>query len=163
MSNAPIWTSPQQMLDDFWRFVEEQKPKRETVLKNVAKGKGKYSIEEVEIVSKQGHITIIQFAAWKRISKQTIYNEYSKGDYLEPYAVIKAACEAYMEGRLLDTNGNPIGAIFALKNNHEWVDKNETELSGGLTNRNELTPEAAAILAKASRANDALTDTPNPD
>jgi hypothetical protein len=51
----------------------------------------------------------------------------------------------------------PQGAIFVAKNNFEYVDETKTKFDGNLNTTNQLSPEAQAVLAKASRSGDAAT------
>ncbi len=147
----PIWDSPEKLLKDFETFVAEQEPKRVTVLKNV-KTKDDWSVQEVETVKEQGLVTISQFAAWKKIHRTTLNTGYSTGDYKPVYDLMLSICEAYSERRLYGAERNAANIIFAMKNSYGWVDKTETELSGGLNTP--LSDEAKAYLAKATRSED---------
>ena len=152
------------MLKDFELFLAEQAPHRIKVLRKVRvlkKGRThlkaprpsdfEYRIEEVEELSKQGLVTVSQFAYWKGVHRSTIMTGYSEGEYKEAYQRILATCEAFSENFLYDTqNRNASGAIFAMKNAYGWTDKTELELSGNINQP--LSEEAKAYLAKATRA-----------
>lgn len=151
------------MLKDFNQFLDEQKPHivkefRETRkvkdsrkhIKYPKSGDYEYVIEEVEVLSKQGLVTISQFAAWKGMHRTTINTNYSAGKFKDAYEHILAVCEAYSERRLYEAERNAAGLIFAMKNSYDWKDKTETEISGSLDVQ--LTDEDLAILDKATRA-----------
>lgn len=148
------------MLADFNKFLEHQKPKvikelrpvkrlREdrAHLKRPTPSDYEWKVEEVETVSKQGIVTIVQFAAWKGVHRNTVMAQYSEGKFKDVYQHILSVCEAYTEARLYETERNATGLIFAMKNSYGWVDKTETELSGNLDLP--LSKEGQAILDKA--------------
>lgn len=162
----PTWTTPAQLLKDFELFLHEQSPhpakvwrnvrtlkKGRTHIKNPRSSDYEYKLEKVEELSKQGVVTIVQFAAWKGVHRTTITTGYSEGDYKETYQRILAVCEAFSETYLYNTeNRNSAGVIFSMKNAYGYTDKSEMELSGSVNQP--LSEEAKAILAKATRSNE---------
>jgi hypothetical protein len=164
------WTTPQQLLNDFELFLAEQKPhpvKEWANVKELKEGREdlkhpresdyEWNMLEVERISKQGLVTVVQFAAWKKIHRTTITTGFSEGAFKEVYSQILSICEAYSERRLYEAERNAANLIFAMKNAYGWVDKTETELSGAISQP--LSEEAKAYLAKATRSNEAV----NPD
>jgi hypothetical protein len=145
----PTWETPQQLLADFEAFLEEQKPHQVTEKINV-KGKNGWGIEEVTKMTRQGLITITQFAAWKRVHRTTIITNYSEGVFQDTYQAMLSICEAYSERRLYEADRSAANIIFAMKNSYGWVDKSDLELSGHVSTP--LSEEAKAYLDKASRA-----------
>lgn len=121
-------------------------------IKNPKSGDYEYKIEEVEILSGQGLVTISQFAAWKGVHRTTITTGYSSGDFKEVYDKMLAICEAYSERRLYEAERNAANIIFAMKNSYGWVDETKHELSGSLDTK--LSPEAQAALDKALNGGD---------
>lgn len=153
------------MLEDFEAFLEKQKPHVETELRTVRKLRSdrshlkrptredyEYVIEETETLTKQGIVTIVQFAAWKGVDRTTINTNYSAGIFKDAYKHIKATCEAYSERRLYESDRNSNAIMFAMKNSYNWVDKTETELSGSLDTP--LSKEAQAVLNKVLNGGD---------
>lgn len=66
-------------------------------------------------------------------SRITILNYSKEDDFFITIKEAKDKCEAYAEESLF-IGKNPTGAMFNLKNNHtDWHDKQEHELSGGLS------------------------------
>ncbi len=158
----PTWTNPKDLLNDFENFLKEQRPHKITELKNVRRIRPdrehikrpqssdyEWTVEEVETLSQQGRITIVAFAAWKRVHKTTITTGYSEGIFKDVYQTILGICEDYSEDQLYKAERNANAIIFAMKNNYNWVDKTETEFSGNLDPH--LSPEAQAVLDKALR------------
>lgn len=157
----PTWETPAQLLADFDLFIAEQKPHKVTELRNVKQLKKErahlkrpvpsdyeWKVEEVETISKQGPITITHFAIWKGVDRTTITNGYSEGIFKQVYQRIKTVCEGYSLNQLLNTDArNVAGVIFNLKNNHDYVDKTQTELSCNIDMP--LSKEGQAILDKA--------------
>lgn len=161
----PTWDHPTQLLKDFELFLKNQEPHKIKEFRNIKKLKEErkhlkrptpsdyeWSIEEVEVISQQGPVTLVQFAIWKGVDKTTISTGYSEGIFKDTYQRIKTICEGYAERRLYDADKNVVGVIFALKNGYGWVDRNETELSGNVGVP--LSDEAKVYLAKATRADE---------
>jgi hypothetical protein len=168
-ATTPTWETPQQLLTDFELFLAEQKPhpvKEWANVREIREGHEdveyprevdyEWNMQEIERVSKQGIVTIVQFAAWKGVHRTTITTGYSQGEYKEVYQKILSICEAYSERRLYDAERNAANLIFAMKNAYGWVDKTETELSGSISQP--LSDEAKAILNKANRSSEAGLD-----
>ncbi len=157
----PTWENPTQLLADFDRFIAEQKPhkiKRLRRVKSLKKERAhlkrptpsdyEWTIEEVEDLSDQGPITLTHFAIWKGIDRTTLATGYSEGIFKQAYQKIKTVCEGYSLEKLFNPDArNVAGVIFNLKNNHDYVDKTQTELSGNIDMP--LSKEGQAILDKA--------------
>jgi hypothetical protein len=158
--NKPIWATPQALLKDFVAFLEYQKPHKENELRNVHKIRDdrkhiknpkssdyEYVIEEVEMLTRQGLVTITQFAAWKGVHRTSITTGYSEGKFKDVYQKMLAICEAYGERRLYEAERNAANIIFAMKNSYGWVDETKHDISGSLDTP--LSDEAKAALNKA--------------
>ena len=131
-----IWDSPEALWSDFEAFLAEQEPHPIKVLDRVAHVKPGHeyndpprdddyiwNIEEVDSLSKQGVISIRQFAAWKKVHRTTIATGYSEGEYHDVYRRILVHCEAFAERQLYDSKGSARGIIFVLRNCYGWSDK----------------------------------------
>ncbi len=160
------WETPTQLLKDFEHFLADQKPHKVIELRNVKQLKKErahlqrpvpsdyeWRVEKVETISKQGPITITHFAIWKGVDKTTITTGYSEGPFKQAYQRIKTVCEGYSLDQLFNSESrNVAGVIFNLKNNHDYVDKTQTELSGNIDMP--LSKEGQAILDKALNGGD---------
>ncbi len=75
--------------------------------------------------------------------------DYSDRDpgYLDAVKKAKLRIEAQRNSMMIEGKGNVIGAIFDLKNNFGWKDKQEHELSGVLAVAN-VSPEERAWLLR---------------
>ena len=60
-------------------------------------------------------------------SRQTLVNYSYKDEYVDTIKSYRAKIEAQLEEGLLTGRFNPTGAIFNLKNNYGWVDKQNIE------------------------------------
>lgn len=85
------------------------------------------------------------------VDRKTITNYSHRDKYFPALAQARARIEADLEQRIIESR-TPQGGIFMAKNNFGYVDETKQTFNGNLTTTNELTPEAAAILAKASRS-----------
>ena len=73
--------------------------------------------------------TISGLAYTLGMSTEALRNYEGKDEFLATVKKAKQLVEAALEGRLYA--GAPVGAIFNLKNNFGWKDKQEMEHSGG--------------------------------
>lgn len=157
------WRTPKALAKDFAAFVEFQKPHKFKELVTVRKIKPErdhikhpkgddyeWVIEEQERLSRQGIVTIVQFAAWKGLHRTTITTNYSEGKFKDVYQNILAICEAYAEQRLYDAERNANNIIFAMKNSYGWVDETKHDVNNNINVP--LSDEAKSYLAKATRA-----------
>jgi hypothetical protein len=62
-------------------------------------------------------------------TRELLLNYQDKEEYHDTITRAKMKCHNYAE-EFLFTSKNPTGAMFNLKNNYGWKDKNETELTG---------------------------------
>ncbi len=166
----PTWATPKALLADFEAFLAEQKPHPVKEFRNVKRIRKdrkhikrptssdyEWTVEEVETLSEQGRVTIVAFARWKHIHRNTLVNNYSEGKFKEAYQEILGACEDYSEDKLYKAERGANAIIFAMKNAYGWHDKTETELSGAINTP--LSDEAKAILAKATRSENGSSET----
>jgi len=63
------------------------------------------------------------------MERQTLLNYSNKEEYFDTIKKARMKVQIDVERRLMET-ANQTGAIFNLKNNFGWVDKQESELSG---------------------------------
>lgn len=78
---------------------------------------------------KEKPYTISGLALALETNRQTLLNYSERPDYVDSLKKAKAKCEAYVEERLFG-NTQVTGAIFNLKNNYGWVDKQDMNLGG---------------------------------
>lgn len=100
--------------------------------------------------------TISGLAVWLDTSRQTLINYEERDEFFDTIARAKQKIEHDLEVRTIESR-TPNGGIFVLKNGFGWRDETHSHIEGSLKTSNELTPEAAAVLAKASRAKDGTT------
>jgi len=73
--------------------------------------------------------TITGLALFLDTDRQTLLNYENRMEYFDTIKKAKTKIEAFAE-ECLFTNRNTAGVIFNLKNNYNWVDKQEVEHSG---------------------------------
>lgn len=112
--------------------------------------------QEKKVVSWPHPYTVSGLASWLGTSRQTLINYEERDQFFDTIKNAKAKIEADNEERAIISR-NPGGVIFVLKNNFRWVDESKQTIDGNLKTSQELSPEAAAVLAKASRAKDGTT------
>lgn len=95
--------------------------------------------------------TMSGLAVWLGTDRKTLYNYSKRDEYFPSIKKALARVEADLEERAI-TARQPAGTIFVLKNNFTWVDETRQKLDANVQTNNELSPEAQAVLAKASRA-----------
>ena len=77
------------------------------------------------------------------VDRDTILNYSEKEEYFGTVKAARARVAADVERRLME-GSNQTGAIFSLKNNFGWIDKQERELSGTL----DITPNRAEVVKR---------------
>jgi len=77
---------------------------------------------------KTEHPTVSGLAVALNVDRKTITNYQDKPEYFPTIKAAKARIEAHLEQCLFGSSVT--GVIFNLKNNFEWRDKTEQELSG---------------------------------
>jgi hypothetical protein len=100
--------------------------------------------------------TMSGLAEYLDIDRKTLVNYGNRDKYFLTIKRARAKVEHDLEVRLLESR-TPVGVIFNLKNNFSWIDESKQTLDGNLNTTNQLSPEAQAVLAKASRSGDAAT------
>jgi hypothetical protein len=95
--------------------------------------------------------TVGGLAVWLGTNRQTLINYEERDDYFDIIKTAKARIEHDLEVRAIEAR-QPAGTIFVLKNGFNWRDESHQTFHGEIKTSSELTPEAAAILAKASRS-----------
>lgn len=84
--------------------------------------------EPKDSITEDLHPTVTGLALVLDLTRQGLINYEVKEEFVDTVKEGKARIEAYIEQRLF--LNNPTGCIFNLKNNFNWKDKQETELSG---------------------------------
>ena len=97
-----------------------------TIIKRLVNRKGDMIAE----ISKPYSITGLAY--FLETNRQTLINYEDKDEFFDTIKNAKARIEANYEERALINDLNPVITIFTLKNNFDWRDKQETELSGGI-------------------------------
>jgi hypothetical protein len=109
----------QQKIEDYFEMCNK------TIVKKVL-NKNQEIIAEV---SKP--YTITGLAEWLDTNRQTLINYEEREEYFDTIKRAKAKIEACYEERALLGDNNPVVSIFTLKNNFNWKDKHETDLTTG--------------------------------
>lgn len=94
--------------------------------------------------------TISGLAVGLNTSRETLMNYEDKGEYFDTIKAAKEKCYAYTEESLF-VGKNPSGAIFSLKNNYGWVDKQEIAATNLNTNLNINEEDSTALLEKSTQ------------
>jgi hypothetical protein len=121
--------------DEYWDYPEleeqehlEEQPQGGALKRRRAKQLD-YSAEPVlktrKVLTKQRPYTISGLALALNTTRETLLDYQAKKTYSDTIKAAKARCEAYVEERLFDSNA--AGVIFNLKNNYQWVDKQEVD------------------------------------
>jgi len=101
--------------------------------------------------------TISGICVYLGISRDT-WSEYGKQEgYSDTIKIARLIVENYVEEGLLNGSVNPIGAIFNLKNNFDWVDKRE--LTVGQAEPPEPTPELLEMYRSKIKLLEQMTGT----
>lgn len=131
----------QQKIDDYFNSITISKPRIETkVIGFEDEEKKKPIFEEIEVLNNKGeqiidtiyveHPSIISMSHYIGITRETL-NQYKNNPlFSDAIKRAKERIEIYLESELYRSQGQVTGIIFNLKNNFDWKDKNETELSG---------------------------------
>jgi hypothetical protein len=128
----PIWRKPDELLADFEAFLSAQHP---------------HFLPENDQLSKQGVISVRQFASWKGVHRTTITTGYSQGTFKAAYLTILGTCESYAEERLYEAKRPAANIIFVLKNCYGWTDRRKAKLADTVSQP--LSPQAQAYLDEA--------------
>lgn len=75
--------------------------------------------------------TITGLAAALDTNRQTLLNYEEKDEYFDTIKRAKTICEQHAEEGAMMGELNPAMCIFSLKNNYNWRDKNETDVTSG--------------------------------
>lgn len=78
--------------------------------------------------------TVSGLAVFLNTSRETLMNYEKRDEYFDTIKKAKDRIYAYTEERLFTSK--PTGAIFSLKANYGWEDKQKLELEGTMTNNN---------------------------
>lgn len=95
--------------------------------------------------------TMSGLAFFLDVDRRTLVNYSKREPYFPLIARARARIEQDLETRMYESR-TPQGLMFGMKNNFTWIDESKSTIEANVKSKTELTPEAAAILAKASRA-----------
>lgn len=95
--------------------------------------------------------TISGLAYFLDIDRKTLLNYTNKEPFFPTIARARARIEQDLETRLYESR-TPQGVMFGMKNNFAWVDESKQTIDAKVESSTELSPEAAAVLAKAAKA-----------
>ena len=99
--------------------------------------------EREEPYTMSGLALALDFDSRRSLINYCDYEDENEQEFLPTLKRAKARCEANVEKGLLSGKYNPTGAIFNLKNNYNWVDKQEiaADLNNDVTINIELTDD----------------------
>ena len=102
--------------------LEELKERINNYFNNCDANELPYTISDLAISLGVNRSTLLR---WEKSEPMFVnMNEDEIAEFCNTVKMAKARCEAYAE-RYLFTAKNPAGVIFNLKNNYNWVDKQE--------------------------------------
>jgi hypothetical protein len=101
--------------------------------------------------------TMAGLAFFLDIDRKTLVNYSKRDDYFPTIARARAKVQDDLETRIMESR-TPQGGIFLAKNNFGYVDESKQTLDANVNSTNELSPEALAVLSKASRADNGTTE-----
>jgi hypothetical protein len=119
------------------------------------KGNPVYVKKMVKVKTKQLPYTITGLALALGIDRSTLLRYGDKELFYTSIKGAKLRCQQFTENALYA--GNSTGPIFSLKNNYDWKDKSEVELSGDIK-RDIKEEEVDAIIARAEARQSSKTD-----
>ena len=90
--------------------------------------------------------TVSGLAVHLNTSRETLMNYEERPEYFDTIKRAKDRIYAYTEERLF--TAKPTGAIFSLKANYGWEDKQKIELGGSVRNENDLSEISIEKLEK---------------
>jgi predicted CopG family antitoxin len=115
MGRPLLFDTPEKLLDKFYKYVDK--------------------CETTSIILPNGNITtkpitVTGFCKYAKVYRELL-NEYKKKDnFSDTIKEIYNVIENDVEDGILTGKYNAVAGIFNLKNNHNWKDKHETELTG---------------------------------
>lgn len=95
--------------------------------------------------------TMAGLARFLDIERQTLVNYSNREPFFDTVARARARVQEDLETRIMESR-TPQGGIFLAKNNFAYVEETKQTLNASVHTDNELSLEAQAILAKASRS-----------
>ncbi|WP_368658667.1 terminase small subunit [Metabacillus halosaccharovorans] len=107
---------------------EDKKVGRPLKFQSVEEMQEKIDAYFAECDKKEDPYTITGLALALNTSRQTLLDYQDKSDeYFDTLKKAKTKCENYAEKHLFKGKNGVVGAIFNLKNNYSWVDKQEID------------------------------------
>lgn len=134
--------------DPHWEMQEKYIKDRDEKGNEIIDGKGniKYRRVKEPVKTKQIPYTITGLAVALGTTRETLLDYEERDEYSDTIKEAKQRCQNFAELSLF--GGNATGSIFSLKNNYEWKDRQELEMSGELK-RDASEEELDAIIARA--------------
>ena len=86
-----------------------------------------------ECEEKEKVVSVTGLALYLDTSRETLLDYQEKPEFSDAIKKAKLRCENWVEEGALSNKVNATSAIFNLKNNFGWKDKQEMEHSGGVT------------------------------
>jgi len=102
-----------------------------------------------KVKTQQVPYTITGLALALDTSRETLLEYEERPEFVDTIKKAKDKCHNFVENSLLTSN--PTGAIFNLKNNYGWKDKNETDLTSNGETLGALDATRAEQLLRARR------------
>lgn len=97
--------------------------------------------------------TITGLAVFLDTSRETLINYQEREEFFDAIKRAKEKCHAFAEESLF-VGKNPSGAIFNLKNNYGWKDKNETDITTKGESLNNMSYERAKGIITGGKGSD---------
>lgn len=133
----------QQKIDDYFNSITISKPRFDKIVVGYEDEERKKPIyDEIPVLNNKGDQiidtvytevpSIISLSHYIGITRETL-NQYKNNVlFSDSIKRAKEKIEIYLETELFRQQGQVTGIIFNLKNNFDWKDKTETEMSGNL-------------------------------
>lgn len=130
MANTPVKTGRPlafESVEELQAKIDEYFQSREPFIAKtrikIMKADGTHYWKEDETLIPERPKTMEGLARALDVHRSTLTNYKDKPEFFDTLARAKAICAEYSEEQLYSKFSN--GAIFALKNNHDWIDKSE--------------------------------------
>lgn len=132
-AGRPLKYTPEQINKKIDQYIKSCWRKKLDMYGNAIKDKetGEFVMEQYK------PYTLTGFAVFADTSRETLLEYENREEFLDSIKRIKDICYSYAEDSLF-VGKNPTGAIFNLKNNYGWKDKQEIETTGETTVNNKV-------------------------
>ncbi|WP_034333263.1 terminase small subunit [Bacillus sp. J37] len=113
--------------------MSENKVGRPLKFKSVEEMKKKIDAYFAECDENEDPYTITGLALALDTTRQGLLNYEERDEYYDTIKKAKTKCENYAEKHLFKGKNGVAGAIFNMKNNYGWVDRQEIKQEGSMT------------------------------